>query len=184
MSEEINELVELVDRQPVKARRDAKPLPTEGIVASARKHVIASNIELPAEKRIPIEVVDEIVSREQGKKNFSILRSVQNYISTVENPDTHTPTAHRDLLPNNHPLSTKWVSSFRVRELTSEFFATDTRIEDPNVRSMVASAIKAEPESVQRKFYTEALTANAETFELLALIEQADETISKKEQAS
>lgn len=184
MSEEINELVELVDRQPVKARRDAKPLPTEGIVASARKHVIASNIDLPAEKRIPIEVVDEIISREQGKKEFSILRSVQNYIATVENPDTHTPTAHRDLLPNNHPLSTKWISSFRVRELTSEFFATDPRIEDPAVRSMVASAIKAEPKSVQRKFYTEVLTSNAGTFELLALIEQADETILKKEQAS
>jgi hypothetical protein len=180
VSEEINYLVELSERPPVKARSDAKPLPTQGVVASARKHVIESNLDLPEAKRIPIEVVDEIVSREQGKNEFSIIRSVQNYVSTIENPDTPTPTIHRDLLPKSHPLSTKWVSSFHARRLTAEFFATDMRIKDPQTRAMVASAIATEPESTKRKFFTEAIMTSPENLELLAVIEQADQTILKK----
>lgn len=173
-------LVDSYEKTPVQPRSDATPLPQKGLVASAHAMAIKANETLPAPKRIHADTIDALVERLSELSEGAKMRVVGQFINTIENPDTKTPTEHRDLLPRNHPLSTAWISSFQVRKETAEYFETHPKIQDPEVRSLVASAIAAEPESVERKFYAEALIAKTNDLDTLALVQDADTAISNK----
>lgn len=173
-------LVDSYEQEPILPRSDAAPLPQKGIVASAHAMAIKANETLPAPKRIHADTIDALVERLSELSDGAQMRAVGQYINTVENPNTNTPTEHRDLLPRNHPLSTAWISSFQARKETAEYFETHPKIADPEVRTLIASAVAAEPESVERKFYTEALIAKTNDLDTLAFVQDADIAISNK----
>jgi hypothetical protein len=141
---------------------------------------IKANTTLPAPKRIHADTVDALLERIAGQPEGVQMRAIAQFVNTIENPATLAPTEHRDLLPRNHPLSTAWISSFTVRKETAEYFETHPKIEDPEVRTLVASAVAAEPESVERKFYTEALIAKTHDLDMLAIVQDADVAINNK----
>lgn len=176
----LDSLVSAYEQEPVQPRSDATPLPQKGFVASAHAMAIKANETLPAPKRIHADTVDELLNRISELSEGSRLRALTQYINTIENPDTNNPTEHRDLLPRNHPLSTQWVSSFQVRKETAEYFQTHPKIEDAEVRALVASAVAVEPETAARKFFTEAIIAKTSDLDTIALIQNADIVINNK----
>lgn len=182
MSEVLNSLISAYDAEPVKSLRGLSTPPKKSLTASIYPAVLDLNASLPAQKRVSLDVVDEIIHREQsaGLNEFAIQRSVDNFTSTVLNPDIANPTQHVDLLPRNHPLSTEKISKFLAREITASYFESDTRIEDPALRAMVASAITAEPNTVTRKFYTEALTSTPNGLEYIGIVERADSVVERR----
>lgn len=173
-------LVSSYEQTPIKPRPDALPLPQRGLVASAHAMAIKANTTLPAPKRIHADLVDSLLERIADQPEAVQMRVVAQFVSTIENPNTATPTVHRDLLPRNHPLSTQWVSSFNVRNEVAEYYCTHPKIEDSEVRGLLASAVAAEPESVERKFFTEALLAKTHDVDLLAMLQEADTAINIK----
>lgn len=177
---QLDYIVSIYDTEPVKPRSDAAPLPQKGFVASAHELAIKANSTLPAPKRIHADTIDALLERTADQTEGVRMRALAQFINTVENPDTNNPTEHRDLLPRNHPLSTQWISMFNVRKETAEYFQTHPKIEDAEVRTLVASAIAAEPETLERKFYTEALIAKTQNLETLAMVREADEAITNK----
>ena len=176
----LDSLIANSEQEPIKPRSGAKPLPQKGFVASLYSLVEKANENLAEEKQISSETFDALIERVSELSEGSKMRQVAQYVNTIENPDTNTPTPHRDLLPRNHPLSTQWVSLFQARKQTAEYYKTHPKIENSELRTLVASAIAAEPESVERKFYTEAIIATTNDLEPLAMIEQADAVISNK----
>lgn len=173
-------LVSSYEQTPVRHRPDAAPLPQRGFVASAHAMAIKANTTLPAPKRIHADLVDALLERISDQPEAVQMRAVAQFVNTIENPNTQTPTEHRDLLPRNHPLSTQWISSFNVRAETAEYYATHPKIEDSEVRGLLASAVAAEPDTVERKFYAEALLAKTNDVDLLVLLQEADTAINIK----
>jgi hypothetical protein len=69
---------------------------------------------------------------------------------------------------------------FAARREVAEYYKTHPKIDDEQVKSLLASAIAAEPESIERKFYMEALGATARKLDTFALVQEADVAISNK----
>lgn len=176
----LDSLINLYEQEPVKPRSDAAPLPQKGFVASAHELAEKANTHLAEPHHIPAEAVDAVLERTKEQPEGVRLRELAQYINTVENPNTLVPTSHTDLLPRNHPLSTKWISSFQVRKETAQYYANHPKIEDAELRTLIASAIAAEPETVERRFYVEALNAKTTSLDALATIDEADVVIDKK----
>lgn len=176
----LDSLVASYEQEPVKPRSDATPLPQKGFVASMHELAEKANEKLPPAKHISSETIDTVLERASEFSQGTKMRAVAQYINTVENPNTNTPTDHRDLLPRNHPLSTRWISMFQARKEIAEYYETHPKAVDPELQSLVASAIASAPESVERKFYTEAISAKTSDLEPLAMIEEADNVIGNK----
>lgn len=176
----LDSLLSLYEKEPVKPRSDAAPLPQKGFVASAHELAEKANFSLDESQHIALETVDALLERTKGQPEGVRLRELAQYINTVENPGTLAPTSHRDLLPRNHPLSTQWISSFQVRKETANYYANHPKIEDAELRTLIASAIAAEPETVERKFYVEAIAAKTTSLDALATVDEADVVIDNK----
>jgi len=138
------------------------------------------NQTLPKQLQASKNEVALLIRREQDNGHPVAMRAVGQYFNTLENPDTLTPTEHRDLLPKGHPLSTRWVSSFKIRREVAQFFTTDKRIPEGEIRTLVASALVYEPGSAQRMFYEEVITLKTRSLPILAIIERADILIEER----
>ncbi len=155
-----------------------RALPHKSLVETLYKEADKFNAKLPLARRVPAKTVESIISREETHPNA--MRALGQYFNTIENPQTPAPTTHRDLLPRNHPLSTKWVSQFSMRDTVATYFESDTRVEDHETRALIASALSYEPDSAQRHFYNEVLTAKTNDVSLLANLDEADRMIEER----
>jgi hypothetical protein len=158
-----------------------RALPHKSLIETLHKEADKFNAKLPLARRVPSKTVEAIVSREETHPNA--MRALGQYFNTIENPSTSVPTHHRDLLPRNHPLSTKWVSRFSVRESVATYFESDTRVEDRETRALIASALSYEPDSAQRDFYNEVLLAKTNNVSLLASLDEADRMIEERKKS-
>lgn len=166
-----DKIIDVYDRPPVKPRRS---VPAKPLTASAYELLEKANETLPEARQIPQAHVDEILAREGGNPAIS-QRALLNFISTVENPKTATPTKHVDLLPAGHPLST--VES--TPEDVARYFSCDPHFAEETTQSLVASAILSSPESASRKFYTSRLSIRDPYGYFADVIAQADAVIGR-----
>jgi len=182
MSEALNSMIETNNSTPVRPLRGLEADAPEPIIASIKSEFFDLNASLPLKKRIPISTIEQIVERCQtsGISDFAVKRAVDNFVSTVLNPDIANPTSHVDLLPINHPLSSEKLSKYTVRGITASYFESDIRIEDEQVRAMVASAVQSEPTSAARKFYVEALSSTPNGLEYVGMVEHADVVVEQR----
>ena len=146
----------------------------ESLLEEAQKF----NAKLPLARRVSDDTIRTIITREETHPNG--LRAIGQYFNTIENPHTPAPTAHRDLLPTNHPLSTKWISQFSARKDIAKYFESDNRVEDYETRALIASALSHEPDSAQRYFYNEVLLAKTNDLSLLAKLDETDRMIETR----
>jgi hypothetical protein len=175
----VSDLNFIIDTQSGEdAPTSLRALPHKSLVETLYKEADKFNAKLPLARRVPAKTVEAIISREETHPNA--MRALGQYFNTIENPQTPAPTTHRDLLPRNHPLSTKWVSQFSVRESVATYFESDTRVEDHETRALIASALSYEPDSAQRHFYNEVLTAKTNDVSLLANLDEADRMIEER----
>ena len=168
-------IIDVYDRHPIAPRYRTN---SESLLASAYKLVDDANSALPLERQILRSSVQEIVYRE-GTNPAIAQRAVMQFIATTENPKTNTPTQHTDLLHPGHPLSTVEVTPYRARNMVAQYFSGDPNLE-AEVRPIVASAIAAEPNSAQRKFFLAQLSAKNPGISYLGIISQADVTLASK----
>jgi hypothetical protein len=165
MSEYLNKIIEVASNPPVKAKRALYRTPSESaLVASAKKQARGILSALPEVRSARPDTIDIIIAREkeENASEGTMARAVMAFASTLENPHTNTPTKHTDLLPANHPLSTDWISVFKVRKATAQYFAAEH--EDEELSSLVASAIQADPDAQtrQRQFFVELIRERAQ----------------------
>lgn len=149
---------------------DDKPL-----LATAYDLLEEANAKLPEGRQVSKETVRELIRRELPEIPRAY-RATINFLTTVENPDTNTPTVHTDLLPGGHPLSPMTASAPELRQAASEYFSADPTLSE-DLRPLIASAIQAEPDSATRLFCTELLYAQKAPLKIHALIEEADTTV-------
>lgn len=155
-------------------------LPHKKIIDTLFAEADKFNAQLPEARRVPNSTVEEILSREKTHPNA--MRALGQYFNTIENLHTLTPTTHLDLLPANHPLSTKWISKFSVRKNIATYFESDMSIEDQETRGLIASALSHEPDSAQRFFYNEVFLAKTNGLSLVAILDKADKIIEKRKE--
>lgn len=153
-------------------------LPHKKLIDTLYDEAEKFNARLPEVRRVPPTTVDEIISRE--KTHPHAMRALGQYFNTIENLHTPSPTTHLDLLPANHPLSTKWISRFTARQEISRYFESDTSIEDHETRGLVASALSHKPDSAQRLFYNEVFLATPGGLSLVALLDDVDRMIERR----
>jgi len=158
----------------------ASAVSDKSLMDSLHDEILQFNQRVPEQQQVSESVAKVIIKREEENGHPRAMRAVAQYLNTLENPDTNTPTEHRDLLPKNHPLSTKWLSKFEARKQIASYYKTDTRIEDEEVRSLVASAISHEPDTAQRFFFNEVLLAKTSNAGILALIGEADKIVERR----
>lgn len=158
--------ISLHEEPALEARQDTD----RGILASAYEILDERNAHLPEARRVFRSTVRQIVSREPSEP--IAYRAVIDFLNTVENPKTHTPTRHIDLLPQGHPLGTPV-----PRTLTASFYVSDPQISDPQVRELVAAAISSNPGSAARKYYVTRLETRKVPQSVLSIITDADETV-------
>lgn len=154
---------------------DDKPL-----LATAYDLLEEANAKLPEGRQVSKETVRELIRRELPEIPRAY-RATINFLTTVENPTTNTPTRHTDLLPAGHPLSPVIASAPELRQAASEYFSADPALSE-ELRPLVASAISAEPDSATRLFCTELLFAQGTSLTVHALIEEADKTVAERQE--
>lgn len=167
-----DKIIDVYDRPPVKPSAHLLRTQTQQITSFALVEEL--NEALPAPRRVTQEVLDEIVSRESGNSAVAE-RALLNFISTIENPNTATPTHHIDLLPAGHPLA----QGEQTPAATAEYFSSDPYITDDSVRTLVASAILSDPESVSRKFTVAQLSVRDPHGYSTHVIKQADASLGR-----
>ena len=176
----LDDIVSFYNRQPVAPRADATPLPQKPLLASSYDATAQFNATMPEGRQVLRSTVREIINREAGASEFNIKRAVNQFFNTVANPNTKTPTKHVDLLPAGHPLNTEWVSTYNVRDKVADYFSADPRLTSTEVRTLVASAISAAPDSAARLFYTAQAKSHSDDLTIDYIIEDADATIASK----
>lgn len=144
----------------------------KGLVAGAYELYETSNAHMPEGRRIQAETIETIISREGGDTPQAA-KAIIDFVSTVENPATNTPTVHTDLLPSGHPL----VASSRAD--VAAYYSTEPALPE-ETRALVACAIAATPESATRKFFVAQLVASGREIEALKHIEGADRILGNK----
>ena len=144
----------------------------KSLVAGAYELYETSNENMPEGRRIEPAVIDEIAKREGGDTPQAA-KAIIDFVSTVENPATNTPTVHTDLLPSGHPL----VAASRVD--VADYYSTDPSLDEKS-RALVAAAIAAPPTSATRKFFVEQLLAANQDIDIFKYIEGADRILDDK----
>ena len=159
----LDQLITLHSREPVQPKVDLHT----GILASAYEILEETNARLPEGRRVFRSTIRDVVSRETSEE--VAYRSVVNFLNTVENPHTHNPTQHVDLLPAGHPLGAK-----APRPVVASFASTDPSLTDETTRVLLASAISAAPDSAARKYFVARLEARKAPRTVLEMISDAD----------
>lgn len=154
---------------------DDKPL-----LATAYDLLEEANAKLPEGRQVSKATIRDLIRRELPEIPRAY-RATINFLTTVENPSTNTPTRHTDLLPAGHPLSTVIASEPELRQAASEYFSADPNLSE-DLRPLIASAIQASPDSATRLFCTELLYAQSIPLTVHALIEEADKTVAERQQ--
>ena len=167
-----DKIIDVYDRQPVSPRYRTQPEP---LLATAYRLVDKANESLPAPRQIPAYAIREIFYREGATP--ATMRSVTQFISTAENPSTNTPTKHTDLLYPGHPLSTAQVENRRA--FVANYFSCDSAITEQE-QPLVASAISADPASVERKFFLAQISKSPSRDGIEFVISQADSLLTDK----
>lgn len=159
----LDHLIAQQEREPVQP----KVMLHTGVLASAYEVLEDVNSRLPEGRRVFRSTIRDVVSREPNEP--VAYRSVISYLNTVENPRTKNPTRHTDLLPLGHPLRGK-----APRPVVASFSYTDPLLTDTTTRTLIASAISAQPDSAARKYYLARLEARHTPHTLVDLIAEAD----------
>jgi hypothetical protein len=176
----LDDIVSFYNHEPVKPRANAIPLPQKPLLAASYDATAKFNATVPEGRQVLRSTVREVINREAGTSEFNIQRAVNQLFSTIENPGTKTPTKHTDLLPKGHPLNVEWVSTYNVRDTVAQYFSADPRLPSDAVRSLVASAISAPPESASRLFYIAQAKSHANDLTIDHIIDDAEATIASK----
>lgn len=144
----------------------------QSLVAGAYDLYETTNETLPEARRIEASTIEEIITREGGETPQAA-KAIIDFVSTVENPATNTPTVHEDLLPAGHPL----VAASRSE--VAAYYSSDPRLE-PRLQGIVSAAIAAEPTSPSRMFFTEQLIASGHELDALRFVTDADRLLGSK----
>lgn len=172
-----DKIIDVYDRQPVSPSAHLKRAHTEKtVLASAYELIDSANTTLPVQRQILHSQVEELVRREASQTPATVQRALLNFISTVENPRTATPTYHVDLLPEGHPLSPV---EDKTPEAVAEYFSSDPYFKDDSVKTLVASAIMSNPESASRKFITSQLSVRDPHGYYVDVIAHADASLGR-----
>lgn len=174
---DLNFILDSLNGKGITASANSELLPQKSLMEVLLEEATAFNQSLPESLQASKSTINMLLRREEGGGHPVAQRAVAQYFNTIENPDTKTPTRHKDLLPKSHPMSTRWVSSFRVRDEVASYYTTDKRIDGEDNRALVASALVYEPDSAQRMFYNEVLLEKTQDLSLFAIIEEADRMI-------
>ena len=172
----LNDIIDAFNLDPIEPEREYEDKP---LLATAYELTDQTNESLPDKLKISKATIQDVVRRELPNE-AKAYRSVINFLSTVENPKTQTPTTHTDLLHPGHPLSTQNISTFRLRRASAEYFSNIADAHSDEARTLLASAITSEPDSAARLFYSTLLEDQQNGLRLLSLIGEADESLSKK----
>jgi len=90
------------------------------------------------------------------------LKELSQYINLAQNNKTNSLTlSHTDLLPIAHPRSTRnhSLTASALREARIRWIVDDARITDDKARTILASALTAEVDSVEHTYFTAMLSA-------------------------
>jgi hypothetical protein len=128
------------------------------VQAAASAMVASANESVAPERRISTRSVEKIVSRSFSKTNklsfserkFQSLRDVSDFISMSHHGRSNYASAkNTDLLPVGNPLSTRrhLMSASAFSYERARWVSADPRIEDLEVRSLVASLLTSDPGS-------------------------------------
>jgi hypothetical protein len=138
----------------------------KSLVAGAYDLYETTNETLPEVRRIDASTIVEISNREGGDTPQAA-KAIIDFVSTVENPATNSPTVHTDLLPLGHPMVA------HGRQNVAQYYGSTPTL-SAHVQTLVASAIAAEPGTATRKFFSEQLIAAGHEIDALHLVEDAD----------
>lgn len=128
------------------------------------------NQSAQASRRITKKAAFTVVLRSlQSTRNlpFSLrehmaLKELSQYINLAQSNKTNSLTlSHTDLLPVSHPRSTRQhaLSASALREARVRWIVSDSRITDDKARTILASALTAEQNSVEHTYFTAMLSA-------------------------
>jgi len=90
------------------------------------------------------------------------MRELSQYIHLAQHNKSNSLTlSHTDLLPVSHPNSTRQnsLSASALRDARVRWIVDDSRITDDKVRTILASALTSEVDSVEHTYYTAMLSA-------------------------
>lgn len=117
-------------------------------------------------KRSAFQVVQRSLAQTKdlpfSLREYMAMKDLSQYISLLQNNKiTSLTLSHTDLLPVAHPRSTKRhaMTASALKEAKARWYADDLRIKNPETRSIVASALLADANSVERIYYTSLLSS-------------------------
>lgn len=188
---ELNELIESDPSLPVvesvwEVKRNAD---ISGTVMSL---LASANESAPLERKLMKAVVLEVTDRALVKtislfanaelREFKVIREVSDFISAaVKGTQPKITQDNNDLLPMGHPFSlmtyesSQFITQADVNEYKALYASADPRISE-EAKPLVASAMRARPNSVERKYLTAKLdsmgTSAVPRDIILSLLEQ------------
>ena len=129
-----------------------------------------ANLNANSSRRITKKAAFSVILRSlQGTRHlpFSLrehmaLKELSNYINLAKhNKTTALVYSHTDLLPISHPRSTREhsLTASALREARARWIVDDERITDTTAKTLLASALTAEVDSVEHTYYVSALSS-------------------------
>ena len=149
-----------LERVAAKKKKDSNYIPVLTLRQQVLSLVAKANATALQERQITprsaLTVMDRSIERlsalEGDAKDFAVLREVSSYISTAQKTFVASASAHTDLLPQGHPLSSLNASLTpeEYRFKYAQWLAADSDVSD-NARPLVAAAFSAQPGSLERE---------------------------------
>ena len=129
-----------------------------------------ANLNANSSRRITKKAAFSVILRSlQGTRHlpFSLrehmaLKELSNYINLAKyNKPNALVYSHTDLLPISHPRSTREhsLTASALREARARWIVDDERITDTTAKTLLASALIAEVDSVEHTYYVSALSS-------------------------
>ena len=155
------------------SRRIRKATPKEQLLrvqAAASAMVASANESVPAERRISVRSTAKIVNRAFARtkdltfsqRKYHSLRDISDFIAMSHHGKSNYASARNaDLLPIGNPISTRnhLMSLSASSYERARWVAADPRIEDVEVRSLVASLLISNPGSPEYHYYSSRISA-------------------------
>lgn len=155
------------------SRRIRKATPKEQLLrvqAAASAMVASANESVPAERKISVRSTAKIVNRAFARtkeltfsqRKYHSLRDISDFIAMSHHGKSNYASARNaDLLPVGNPISTRKhsMSLSASSYERARWMAADPRIEDIEVRSLVASLLISNPGSPEYHYYSSRISA-------------------------
>jgi hypothetical protein len=138
--------------------------------AAASAMVASANESVPTERKISQRSVERIVNRAFSRtadstfseRKYHTLRDVSDFIAMSHHGKSNYSVArNRDLLPIGNPMSTRKhlmsLSAFAYER--ARWVAADPRIEDTEIRTLVASLLTSSPGSPEYTYYASRISS-------------------------